>query len=124
MLKDFIALTCIYDPRKPFTVYIRASAIEVASYHERDGYTVVNVPSHRNGGYKVSETPEQVLAKIAEADGIVPDRQLARLLHAVWDPAHAYGEVSVDKVAAFLQCSPAAVKQIYVRAKQLAKEAT
>lgn len=126
--KDFIALTCIFDRARPFTVYVKASSIETVARIEERGtsdYTSVGVPSHGNGGYKVSETPDEVFALMAQATSAGPDIEMARLLHAVWRPdMDRIGELRLASVAEFLAMPPAAVTAVWQRAERLAKEST
>lgn len=118
-MTHFIALTCTSICDKPFTIHVKADAITVLVRDEPNGGSLFSLPGD-TPPYRVSETPEEVLAMIAEATGRTADIDMAKLLVAVWTPTRT-GYLHINEVAEYLRRSPADVKQTYVRAQQLAE---
>ena len=64
----FIKLTNIHQPTRPIDVHINIEMIgSIAIYNDNGNiYTSVTCLTHNNGGFKVKETPEEILNLIKE----------------------------------------------------------
>lgn len=62
----FIKLTNVYQPMRPIDVYINIEMIgSIATYNDNGNtYTSVTCLTHNNGGFKIKETPEEILKLI------------------------------------------------------------
>jgi hypothetical protein len=75
MNPGFITLTNVFDRSRITPVYIKVADIQAVCRSEERGmshYTVVQIPAHPNGGWRVAETPEEIFQLMAA--GAAPRR--------------------------------------------------
>lgn len=61
-----MALIRLTSQRSDDYVYLNSDLIGHIYVSEKDGCTIVGVTSHNNGGFKVKETPSEIVSRIED----------------------------------------------------------